>query len=72
MTQRDIFSILEDGQPFKAEPKVLRRDRVKPGKLENIETKEQKEKTEKIVKKNVRKKKEEESTEIKPDTNFVD
>lgn len=58
MAQRDIFSILEDGQPFKSEQKVLRRDRVKKesgGK--------------KVVVKRV--KKQEEETVVNPETDFV-
>lgn len=60
--KRDIFSILEDGQPFKAEQRTLRRDR-KGIKAEK-----------KIVVRRIKKEenqKQEESDTIAPETNFV-
>lgn len=58
--ERDVFSILEDGLPFKSQQKVLRRDRVK---------KEPKDK--KVVVKRVKKADKEEETVVNPETNFV-
>lgn len=61
MTQRDIFSILEDGQPFKAEQKLLRRDRKGP----------KVEKEKKVVLKKVKKEQSLETNEIKPETDYT-
>lgn len=58
MTERDIFSVLEDGKPFKSAPRVLRKDRVK----KEVGNKP-------IVKKKKQVKIEE--TVVNPETNFV-
>lgn len=55
---RDIFSVLEDGQSYKVEPKTLRRDR-KPLKIK-------KQQGERVVRK-----KKEESENIEPDVDFT-
>lgn len=62
MEKRDIFSILEDGQPFKAEQRTLRRDRK--------EVKIVKEKT--IVKRTKQPKVQGDDTKVEPETNFVE